>query len=95
MCRQKSRIEIEPEEIWKQGNQPLRVKTRSLVRYWEVRESGNGKIKITNQFAADPGGKIPAFIINLKTVQNPIKSILAIEKLIKLPKYQGRTLSIN
>ncbi len=33
-------FEIEPEEIWKPGNQPLRVKTRSLVCYWAVRELG-------------------------------------------------------
>ena len=33
-------FEIEPEEIWKPGNQPLRVKARSLVCYWAVRELG-------------------------------------------------------
>jgi hypothetical protein len=29
-------LEIEPEEIWKPGNQPPRVKARSLVYYWAV-----------------------------------------------------------
>jgi REP element-mobilizing transposase RayT len=33
-------FEIEPEQIWKPGNQPLRVKARSLVCYWAVRELG-------------------------------------------------------
>ena len=33
-------FEIEPEEIYKPGNQPLRVKARSLVCYWAVRELG-------------------------------------------------------
>ena len=33
-------FEIELEEIWKPGNQPLRVKARSLVCYWAVRELG-------------------------------------------------------
>jgi len=33
-------FEIEPEEIWKPGNQPLRVKARSLVCYWAVRKLG-------------------------------------------------------
>ena len=31
---------IEPAEIWKPGNQPLRVKARSLVCYRAVRELG-------------------------------------------------------
>ena len=33
-------FEIEPEQIWQPGNQPLRVKARSLVCYWAVRELG-------------------------------------------------------
>jgi len=33
-------FEMEPEQIWKAGNQPLRVKARSLVCYWAVRELG-------------------------------------------------------
>jgi len=31
---------MEPREIWKPGNQPLRVKARSMVCYWAVRELG-------------------------------------------------------
>lgn len=31
---------IEPEQIYKPGNQPLRVKARSLLCYWAVRELG-------------------------------------------------------
>jgi hypothetical protein len=33
-------FDIEPGEIWKPGNQPLRVKARGLVCYWSVRELG-------------------------------------------------------
>ncbi len=33
-------FEIEPNEIWKPGNQPQRVRARSLVCYWAVRELG-------------------------------------------------------
>ena len=33
-------LKIEPAEIWKLGNQPLRVKARSVVCYWAVRELG-------------------------------------------------------
>ena len=33
-------FEMEPEEVLKPGNQPLRVKARSLVCYWAVRELG-------------------------------------------------------
>lgn len=33
-------FEIEPAEIWKRGNQPYRVKARSVACYWAVRELG-------------------------------------------------------
>jgi REP element-mobilizing transposase RayT len=33
-------LEIEPEDVWKPGNQPLRVRARSLTCYWAVRELG-------------------------------------------------------
>ena len=33
-------FDVEPETIWRPGNQPLRVKVRSLVCYWSVRELG-------------------------------------------------------
>ena len=33
-------FETEPVEVRKPGNQPLRVKARSLVCYWAVRELG-------------------------------------------------------
>ena len=42
-------FEIEPEQIWKPGNQPLRVKARSLVCYWAVRELGMSGTSIGKQ----------------------------------------------
>jgi len=33
-------FEIEPSVIWESGNQPLRVKARSLTCYWAVKELG-------------------------------------------------------
>ena len=42
-------FEIEPEQIWKPGNQPLRVKARSLVCYWAVRELGMSGTSVGKQ----------------------------------------------
>ncbi len=33
-------LEIDVDEIWKPGNQPLRVRARSLTCFWAVRELG-------------------------------------------------------
>jgi putative transposase len=42
-------VEIALEEIWKPGNQPLRVKTRSLICYWAVRELGMSGTRVGKQ----------------------------------------------
>jgi len=42
-------IEIEPEQIWKPGNQQLRVKARSLVCYWAVEELGMSATSVGKQ----------------------------------------------
>ena len=39
-------FDIEPEEICKRGNQPLRVNARSLVCYWAVREIGMSETSV-------------------------------------------------
>ena len=39
-------FELNPTEVWKPGNQPLRVKARSLVCYWAVRELGMYKTDV-------------------------------------------------
>jgi len=39
-------LELKAAEVWSPGNQPLRVKARSLVCYWAVRELGMSGIKV-------------------------------------------------
>jgi REP-associated tyrosine transposase len=39
-------FDIEPELIFRPGNQPLRVKARSLVCYWAVRELAMSGISV-------------------------------------------------
>ena len=41
-------FEIEPDHIWKPGKQPPRVKARSLVCYWAVRELGMSGTNVGN-----------------------------------------------
>jgi len=58
---------------------------------WKIKDLKNGRLGIIHQFYADPEGMIPAWLINKRTVDSPIKSIKSIRKFIKEPKYQNRT----
>jgi len=46
-------FKIVPQEILKPGNQPLRVKARSLVCYWAVRELGMSSTSVGKRLGVD------------------------------------------
>jgi REP-associated tyrosine transposase len=52
-------FDIEPDLIFKPGNQPLRVKTRSLVCYWAVRELEMSGTSVGNLLSLGPAGSEP------------------------------------
>jgi hypothetical protein len=64
------------------------IQIKSCGGFWEVTEKNQDEIFVRHQFVADPGGRVPAFIINLKTVQNPINTLKSIRDYIGSPKYQ-------
>ena len=58
--------------------------------FWKIKDLKNGKLVIAHQFYADPGGVVPAWIINKRTIDSPIKTIKTLRKLIKKEVYQNR-----
>ena len=63
-------FEIKPEEIWKPGNQPLRVKARSLVCYWAVRELGMIGTSVGKQLGIGQPAVSRAVVRGEKLAQN-------------------------
>ena len=59
--------------------------------WWKIKDLKNGKLSISHQFYANPEGMVPAWLINKRTVDSPIKSIKTIRKYIKRDVYQNRT----
>jgi hypothetical protein len=55
---------------------------------WDFEQISDNQVTIRHQFISDPGGFAPAFIVNAKTVNNPIKTLLAIKELSKEEKYK-------
>lgn len=58
---------------------------------WKIKDLKNGKLGIVHQFYANPEGMVPAWLINKRTVDSPIRSIKSIRKYIKKEKYQNRS----
>ena len=61
---------------------------------WTFTDLGNGMLKITNQLIIDPGGFAPAFIVNSKTVDDPIKTFKSLRVMINNDKYRGHSFSL-
>jgi len=61
---------------------------------WEFKDIGNGKVKIRHQLIVDPGGSAPAWIVNSKTVDDPIKTCKALRELVNDPKYSGQSFTL-
>lgn len=47
---------------------------------WEIEEIGNGQISVRHNMIVDPAGFAPAFIVNAKTVDDPIKTFKSIRQ---------------
>ena len=59
--------------------------------FWKIKDLKNGKLGIVHQFYADPGGMVPAWIVNKRTIESPIKSIKSIRKFVKKKAYLNRS----
>jgi hypothetical protein len=42
---------------------------------WEIYRKGNDKISVAYHFAADPGGRIPSWLVNMFIVDGPYKTL--------------------
>ena len=61
---------------------------------WRFEDLGNGKLKVVHNLIVDPAGKAPAWIVNSKTVDDPIKTYKSLRKMIKAEKYRGQSFSL-
>jgi len=68
------------------------VRIPKLHLWWEFTPIGNGIVEVEYFLSSDPGGLIPAWIINLAIDQGPIQTIKAFKKTLKEPKYRDAQL---
>ncbi|MCB0603126.1 MAG: hypothetical protein KDC28_17935 [Saprospiraceae bacterium] len=51
------------------------VRVRNFESYWTVKPAGTGRVSIDYRVRTDPGGSIPAWIINLGISVGPVKTM--------------------
>lgn len=61
---------------------------------WRFKDLGNGKLKVIHNLIVDPAGSAPAWIVNSKTVDDPIKTYKSLREMIKNEKYRGQSFTL-
>ncbi len=68
------------------------IRIPKLHLWWEFTPRGNGIVDVEYFLSSDPGGMIPAWMINLAIDQGPTQTIKAFKKTLKNPKYRDAKL---
>jgi hypothetical protein len=55
---------------------------------WVITPIAKGKIKVLYTLLVDPGGNIPAWLINMLAAQGPMDSFQGLKQQLKKPEYQ-------
>lgn len=61
--------------------------------FWKFKPLGNGKIDLQFQYESDPGGGIPAWIVNSFIVDSPLASISSLKEQVNKPRYRDAEIS--
>ena len=55
---------------------------------WQITPIREGETEVVFEYAADPGGKLPAWAINIFIVDGPFKTLSNLKEFVKQEKYQ-------
>ena len=61
--------------------------------FWKVVVRPSGKLDITFQMQIDPGGNIPAWLVNMFIDTTPYHTLVNLREFLKKEKYQNKTFS--
>ncbi len=64
------------------------ARVKRIQGVWQFTPKKNGEVEIVYQALSDPGGAIPAWLINASLVSQPYDTLLKIPGVIKKAKYQ-------
>lgn len=79
-------IKLLPEYLGLKKNR-VRVKGSG---YWRVRSLPTGKLDVTLSMQVDPGGEIPAWLVNMFVFKTPVNTLEGLRKVITDKKYQNK-----
>ncbi|HEY8927713.1 MAG TPA: START domain-containing protein [Mucilaginibacter sp.] len=71
------------------------VRISSSKGFWVITPVGENRVKVKYTLQVDPGGNIPAWLVNMLAADSPMKSFEALIIQLKKPVYQDAQLALN
>ncbi|MCB0521631.1 MAG: hypothetical protein H6577_15055 [Lewinellaceae bacterium] len=69
----------------------VRIKVADL--HWAFTPLGGGKIRVEYHMVSDPGGNIPAWMVNLAADQGPLQTMVKFKEMLEKEKYKNARLA--
>lgn len=70
-----------------------RVRIKTFKANWKITPLKDGFVQIEYQLMVDPGGSVPAWLVNLAVVDGPFDTALAMKEWLFKEKYQSAKIS--
>lgn len=70
------------------------VRIKDLHLWWEFTPKENGIVHIEYYLKSDPGGYLPAWIVNIAADQGPLQTVKRFRKALKNPKYKNAKVAV-
>ncbi len=67
------------------------IRIRVMNGYWELTPNGDGSIHIVYSLSSDPGGSVPAWLVNASIVEQPYRTLRNLRRMIADPRYRDAT----
>ena len=64
------------------------IRVQRLEGFWQFTPKEEGQIEVLYQLLSDPGGAIPAWLINASMVSQPYDTLRAMKKIVMQDEYQ-------
>ncbi len=78
---------------WMEKEKPGIVRIKQTNIDWVFTPLGNGQVHVDYILSSDPGGNIPAWMINLAADQGPLQSMIKFKEMLEKEKYKKTKLA--
>lgn len=66
------------------------VRMEKAKGFWMLNPVDHNAVEVTYQMHAEPGGNLPAWVINMFLVDSPLKDLKSMRERVKLPEYSNQ-----